>query len=441
MQKLDVSEFPRLSHQQWQEIILKDLRGKELESLDKITEDGIRIRPDYAADNRPEGWEKVSQIVKSAYTRDQWFINQEIKWTDETGGNKKIREVLNSGVDSITISAKNGKVDFESLFATILPQYIEVRFQNSTLSVIRSYYKWAKNQGFDTTLFEGSFGISYFSVSQPEERIEMAEYVLSQFPKMRLCTVYGDEFFNSGATNVQQIAFSLNQAVEIMDELIAHSIDPQKAAQLIDFSFATGSEFFTEIAKFRAFRMLWTIILKEYSVQDVHAHVHGMTAKWTLTEKDVYTNLLRSTTQGLSAVIGGCQTITVVPFDLKKTHGTAFSERMARNAQLIIRDEAFAGKVQDIASGSYFIENHTMKLAKKMWELFLETEKSGGFSTNWTSGTIPNQIEVSRNNAWNAIREGKKTLLGVNKFPNPSDDSIPSKNNSFLTLEDAIKSK
>ena len=155
----------------------------------------------------------------------------------------------------------------------------------------------------------------------------------------------------------------------------------------------------------------------------------------------MYTNLLRSTTQGLSAVIGGCQTITVVPFDLKKTNGTAFSERMARNAQLIIRDEAFAGKVQDIASGSYFIENHTMKLVKKMWELFLETEKSGGFSTNWTSGTIPNQIEVSRNNAWNAIREGKKTLLGVNKFPNPSDDSIPSKNNSFLTLEDAIKSK
>ena len=154
----------------------------------------------------------------------------------------------------------------------------------------------------------------------------------------------------------------------------------------------------------------------------------------------MYTNLLRSTTQALSAVIGGCQTVTVVPFDLRKTHGTAFSERMARNAQLIIRDEAFAGKVQDIASGSYFIDSLSMSLAEKIWALFIDMEKTGGYTSHWGSGKIQQEIEKSRNIAWEEIREGKKTLLGVNKFPNPKDENgDPQNSSSFLSLEDAMK--
>ena len=420
MQKFDLSEFSKVSAQEWQDKIIADLRGKELKSLNKVTRDHITLQPNYTS-GFSEGSDFIHNTVKSSISRDSWFINQEFNCRKPKLANPRILTALNSGVDSIKISVPHD-IDFDILFKDIQPEHIEIRFKNATLDVIYNYFQWSNNQGFDTSLFEGTFEVFYHRIESKNERLELAEKVAEYFPKMSLVNVNGDYFFNQGSNNIQQIAISLSLANEILEEFIDHGIEPQKAASLISFSLAIGADFFSEIAKLRAFRALWDVILQEYDINNHSTKVHGVTSTWNQTVLDLNNNMLRSSTQALSAVLGGCQSITVTPFDASIRRANDFSDRMARNTQIIIRDEAFAGKVTDIASGSYFIENLTTEIAEKAWEFFLEIEKQGGFKANMDNGNISKWVSETRDEAWAKAKSGETTVLGVNKFPNGMED-------------------
>ena len=423
MQKFDLNEFPKVSHQEWQDKIIADLRGKELESLNKETNDHITTVPNYSSETAPdkETTSYIHEIVKTGYTRENWYINQEFNCRKPKLANPRILDALNAGVDSIKISVPHD-VDFDVLFKGIKPEHIEVRFKNATTDLIYSYFQWSKDQGHNTTLFEGTFEVFYHRIDSVEERIELAGKVAEYFPKMSLVNVNGDYFFNQGSNNIQQIAISLSLANEVLEELIDNEIEPEKAANLISFSLATGADFFSEIAKFRAFRALWSVILSEYGIENHQTKIHGVTSTWTQTVLDLNNNMLRSSTQALSAVLGGCQSITVTPFDAAIRRSNDFSDRMARNTQIILRDEAFAGKVTDIASGSYFIESLTNEIAEKSWELFLAIEKQGGFKANMDNANITKWITKSREEAWEKAKSGETTVLGVNKYPNPMEN-------------------
>lgn len=446
MQKFDLNEFNTSSHQEWREKILVDLKGKSLESLDKINNDFLKIRPDYTSEDAIDHStaQFISNNIKNADTKDNWWINQLFTGNDHKSLNEKMLVALNAGVDSISLEISDD-TNFDVLFKDIIPEHIEIRFVNATLAQIKSYLEWAQQHQYDTTLFEGTFEVYYNEINDVTNRIEIAQLILDHFPKMSMVNINGAYFFNQGATNLQQIGISLAMAHEILAELIEHNIAPEKAAHLVSFSFATGADFFGEIAKFRAFKSLWAIILQEYDVQDHPILVHGVTSTWTQTVLDINNNMLRSSTQALSAVLGGCQTITVTPFDASVRPSNDFSERMARNTQLIIRDEAFAGKVTDIASGSYYIEQLTVEVAEKSWEIFLEVEKNGGFLNAFNSGIISNWVTESRDKYWEKAASGETTILGVNKYPNPSEnkealfDEKEKNQMNHLSLSDAIK--
>lgn len=423
MQKFDLKEFPTTTHQEWQEKIIKDLKGKTLESLQKETTDHITIQPHYSKENSVNSatTEFVSEAVKTSYTKNDWYICQEFHCSKPVEANLKMQEALNAGVDSIKISVPND-INFDVLLKEILPEHIEIRFKNATYDLIWNYFQWSKDQNYDSTLFKGTFEVFYHRMDKVDERIELAEKVLEYFPQMSLVNVSGDYFFNQGSNNVQQLAISLSLANELMNEFVNNGIAADKAANLISFSLATGADYFSEIAKFRAFKALWKVILKEYGVADHATHVHGITSTWTQTVLDVNNNMLRGATQALSAILGGCQTVTVTPFDASVRRSNAFSERMARNTQLIIRDEAFAGKVMDVAEGSYFIEQLTSEIAQKAWELFMELEELGGFQVNLKNGKIKAMIESSKAEALAKAKSGETTILGVNKYPNPMEN-------------------
>ncbi len=423
MEKLNFKEFQTTSHQEWQEKIIADLKGKELKSLSRFTQDGIEIQPNYTTENAPssEFSDFVTQSVKSSHTKDNWYITQEFNCRKPAMANTKMLEALNAGVDSVKISVPYN-INFDILFKDILPEHIEVRFKNATYDLIKNYYFWCNDNDYDTRNFEGTFEVFYHRMGDLEERIELANKVLEYFPKMSLINVSGDNFFNQGGSNVQQLAVSMALAHEIFSEMVANEIAPADAAKLISFSFATGTDYFSEIAKYRAFKAIWSIVLKEYGVENHAIRVHGITSAWNQTVLDINNNMLRSSTQALSAVIGGCQSITVLPFDNSVRWSNGFSERMARNTQLIIRDEAFAGKVVDVASGSYFIESLTEKIAEKTWELFVSLEDTGGFKPNMDNGTIPSMIAENREAEWAKAESGDLTVLGVNKYPNPLED-------------------
>jgi methylmalonyl-CoA mutase len=423
MKNFELNEFPKVSHQEWQEKIITDLRGKELESLNKTTQDEIVIQPHYSSKTGPnKGFQRfVHESVKSSYTRESWYINQEFNCRKPIEANTRILQALDAGVDSIKISVPS-EIKFGVLFKDVLPEHIEIRFKNATTDLIYNYFQWAQDKGYDTTKFEGTFEVFYHRIESLDERIELAEKVLEYFPKMSMLNVNGDYFFNQGSTNIQQLAISLSLANELLEELVDNDIPAQKAANLISFSLATGSDFFSEIAKYRAFKALWKIVLKEYGIENHATKVQGITSTWTQTVLDLNNNMLRSSTQALSAVLGGCQTVTVTPFDASVRWANNFSDRMARNTQIILRDEAFAGKVMDVASGSYFIENLTVEIAEKTWKLFLEIEDFGGFKENMDNGTITKWIKESREKAWEKAKSGETTVLGVNKYPNAMED-------------------
>tara|TARA_R110002050_G_scaffold20348_1_gene57677 strand:+ start:67034 stop:68380 length:1347 start_codon:yes stop_codon:yes gene_type:complete len=419
MQKFDLNEFPKSSHQEWQEKIIADLKGKEVTSLNKETRDHLKTVPNYTSETAPskETTQFIHETIKNGYERESWYINQEFNCRKPKEANPRILTALNAGVDSIKISVPHD-VDFDILFKDIKPEHIEIRFKNATTDLIYNYFQWSENQNYNTTLFEGTFEVFYHRIDSLDERIELAEKVAEYFPKMSLVNVNGDYFFNQGSTNVQQIGISISLANEVLEELTSNGISAQKAANLISFSMATGADFFSEIAKFRAFASLWAIVLKEHGIENHPTKIHGITSTWTQTVLDLNNNMLRSSTQALSAVLGGCQSITVTPFDAAIRRANDFSDRMARNTQIIIRDEAFAGKVMDVASGSYFIENLTVDIAEKAWDLFLEIEFQGGFKANMENGNIPTWISKSREEAWEKAKSGETTVLGVNKFPN-----------------------
>ena len=423
MQKFDLNEFNTSSHQEWREKILVDLKGKSLESLDKVNNDHLKIRPDYTSEDaiHHSSAQFISSNIKNADTKENWWINQYFEGTEHKSLNEKILEALNAGVDSIGIQIQDD-TNFDVLFKDIIPEHIEIRFVNATETQIRSYLKWSQQHQYDTALFEGTFEVYYNEIKDVSERIEIAQLILDHFPKMSMVNINGAYFFNQGATNLQQLGISIAMAHEILAELIDHNIAPEKAASLISFTLATGADFFGEIAKFRAFKSLWAVILREYGIQAQPILIHGVTSTWTQTVLDINNNMLRSSTQALSAVLGGCQTITVTPFDASVRPGNDFSERMARNTQLIIRDEAFAGKVTDIASGSYYIEQLTVEVAEKSWAVFLEVEKNKGFLEAFNSGIIAKWIEESRHQYWEQAASGETTILGVNKYPNPSEN-------------------
>ena len=185
MQKFDLNEFPKASHQEWQDKIIADLRGKELESLNKETNDHITTVPNYSSETAPDKDTSnfIHKTVKMGYTRESWYINQEFSCRKPKEANPRILTALNAGVDSIKISVPHD-IDFDVLFKDIKPEHIEVRFKNATLDLIYNYFQWSKNQNYDTTLFEGTFEVFYHRIESLEDRIELAGKVAEYFPKM-----------------------------------------------------------------------------------------------------------------------------------------------------------------------------------------------------------------------------------------------------------------
>jgi methylmalonyl-CoA mutase len=196
------------------------------------------------------------------------------------------------------------------------------------------------------------------------------------------------------------------------------------AASKIRFSFGTGSSYFPEIAKLRAARLLWSVVTNGFhpaNGENIKMDMHCVTSEWNKTVYDPYVNLLRTQTEAMSAIIGGTNSLTVEPFDTVFRHPDEFSERIARNQQLILKEEAYFDKVADPAAGSYYIENLTNLIADNAWKLFIEIEDRGGFLSCLKSGYIQNKLSESAAKRRNDIATRKSVLLGTNQYPNTTE--------------------
>ena len=248
-----------------------------------------------------------------------------------------------------------------------------------------------------------------------------------RFPGMKLLGIHGRNFHQSGATIAQELGYSMAQASDYLAALTELLVPADLVASKISFHLAAGSDYFMELAKFRAARMLWNKLLESYGISDddiPKMYLHAETSRWNQTVYDPYVNLLRSTTEAMSAALAGVDAITVLPFDYPYEIPTDFAERIARNQQILLKEEAYFDRVADPAAGSYYIETLTASIAEAAWKIFQEVEAAGGYTDAFYEGSIQDAIVSAAMQRDKNIALRREILLGTTQYPNPAEEML-----------------
>ena len=443
------TEFPPVSTREWEELIKLDLKGADYEKkLVWQTPEGIPLRPYYREedlkdidylDTLPGEFPYVRGKKK---TSNDWLVRQEIVVDDIDEANLKAIDALMKGAGSIGF-VLDDKPSFTAaeiirLLKDICMSSAEINFSCSRFSmkIFEAIDQENNTRGGALSKLHGSIEYDPFgelvttgNFAAGEQRsFEIASELTGngkKFPNFTVINVNAAIFNNSGGSAVHELAFALSSAAEYLERLTGMGHTAEEVAENIRITFATGSNYFMEIAKFRAARYLWSKMLEAWEINPEVAGklvIHAVTSRWNKTIYDPYVNMLRSTTESMAAILGGADSLTVEPFDkhFRKQTGV-FSERIARNTQLVLKEEAYFDKVADPAAGSWYIESLTSSLIDEAWKLFLETTGEGGFSEAFKKGFIQNKIEETANKRNGFLAGRRDILLGTNQYPNPSE--------------------
>jgi len=415
-------QFPPVSTKEWMDKINADLKGADFSGkLVWRTNEGLEVMPFY----RMEDTEKLPFVNtlpgEFPYLRGKkirnngWLVRQNIEVNDYRAANKKALTVLMKGIDSLGFQINDpesvSKSNFEDLLKDIHIEIIEVNFlcNGKAKEILDIIKEIVSERGLKPAEIKGAVeadplgrlmanGTLCVPVNEGFDYLASLTSSAAVLPEFKTIHINAGNFSNAGAGIVQELAYGLSSGNEYLAQLTSRGVDPVLAASKIRFSFATGPDYFMEIAKLRAARLLWSLVLKGYipdGYEELCMNIHCVTGRWNKSLNDPHVNMLRTQTEAMSAILGGTDSLTVEPFDTVSGKPDEFSERIARNQQLILKEEAYFDKVADPAAGSYYIENLTNMIAEKCWELFIELEESGGFLSVLESGYISEKLSQS----------------------------------------------
>ncbi len=441
------SEFQAPTTQEWLDKIEVDLKGADFQKkLVWRTNEGFNVQPFYrredlkdlkAVDSLPGEFPFIRGNKKD---NNLWFVRQEIDVEDAKAANAKALDILNKGVDSLgfKIPGKNISKEFiATLLDGILPQYVELNFktcQRHCVELAQILVEYFKEKNYPLAELKGSINFDPISkilckgkdVSAVLNEAKPLIEALAELPGYKCINVNSVALNNAGAYIYQELGYALAWGAEYMNVLTEAGVDATEAAKRIKFNMGVSDNYFMEIAKFRAARMLWAQIVKQYEPKcdcACQMHVCAMTSEYNQTLFDSYVNLLRSQTEAMSAAIANVDSIVVTPFDKPYETPTDFAERIARNQQLLLKEEAHFDKLVDVAGGSYTIEHLTDAIAKEGWKLFLAVENAGGFLAECLNGNIQNAVNASNDKRHADAAKRKEFILGTNQFPNFTETS------------------
>ncbi len=439
------AEFPPVSTEQWEEVIIKDLKGADYEKkLVWKTEEGFSVRPYYRAENL-EGLKHLGgeagafPFVRGTKDNNNWLVRQDY-CACQCGfeaANAQAVDGLKKGVESVGFCIDGKKAISEAEMNTLLKGIdlakVEVNFTGcccASVEIINSFLAVAKAQGvgaedlkasFDYDPLRGLNQTGAFCSDKSMDNLKAVVDAVAEYPRVRVIGVEAYSFNDAGSNISQELGFGLAMGSEYINRLMELGLSADDAARRIKFTFAVGSTYFMEIAKFRAARMLWANVVKAYgSEKDCcqKMKIHAVTSEWNMTVYDPYVNMLRGTTEAMSAAIAGVDSLEVLPFDYPFRAPGEFSNRIARNTQSILKEEANFDKVVDPAAGSYFIENLTQSISETAWKLFTEVENMGGYVEAFKAGFIQNTIKATADARDKKIETRRAIILGSNQYPN-----------------------
>lgn len=432
-------QFPPITTQEWRAKVEADLKGVPFDKkLVWRTNEGFNVQPMYRAEDIEEFKTTDSNpgeypFVRGTRTDNDWLARQEIIADTPAEANEKAKDVLTKGITSLGFNAYDAD---EATIATLLDGIdtakVEINFKSCpkrTPQLVKALVSYLKEKGTEKS-FHGSVDFNPFRrplkhgepfggniVAIAKEMLEAAEPV----PGLKLFGVDSDSFCNAGAYIYQELGYALAWGAEWLTMLTEAGVAVDTVAERIKFNMGISSNYFMELAKFRAARMLWAQIVKQYNPESDDAckmASHATTSRFNQTIYDAHVNLLRSQTECMSAALAGVDSITVTPFDAPYKRPDDFSERIARNQQFLLKEESHLDKVVDPAGGSYYVETLTVAIANEAWKLFLNVEDEGGFEKAVNEGKIQAEIRETSAKRHNDVARRKEILLGTNQYPN-----------------------
>ena len=417
MEKPLFDEFDPVSAKAWKQQIQYDLKGKDYnENLVWESPEGIHIKPFYHRDDLQNVDLITSQRPLS------WQIAQEILVADTAKANSKALDILQRGAESLIFTLPSESIEIDRLLAGIDTEKVPVQFNFRFLSL--DYLKKCLNGSENST---GNLHLNidiighlaktgnwFFNENKDFGILRDILAANSQRKTANMMGIDASLYQNAGANIVQQLAYALAHANEYLNRLDSGSIGK------LTFNIAVGSHYFFEIAKIRALRKLWETLAPEYGLPtECHITAHPSQRNKTLYDYNV--NMLRTTTECMSAILGGADTVCNLPYDALFDKDNEFAERIARNQLLILKEESYFDAIENPASGSYYIESLTQQLAEKALVPFKDIELNGGFLKQLKSHTIQRKIKESAQKEQHLFDTEKEILVGTNAYQNPAD--------------------
>lgn len=405
------NQFEPISTKQWKQQIQFELKGLDYnETLVWESPEGIKVKPFYHND------ETLSNISTVA-PKKPFTIIQNIFVHDVRKSNARALDTLQRGAESIRFTFENDSVSMEQLMQNLPLQNITYYFHLPFLSIdlVNTIHTFAtKNNATVYTLID--------PIGHLEKEGNWFENLEKDFEKLNaiasktsipFLTISSGIYQNAGANIVQQLAYTLAHINEYFNRIPAIN-------QPISVEISVGTNYFFEIAKLRAFRILINTLASAYD-HNLECHVIATPTKRNKTVYDYNVNMLRTTTECMSAILGGADGVTNLPYDALYHKDNEFGDRIARNQLLVLKHESYFDKVNNPADGAYYIESVTEQLAEKALELFKDIEKNGGLISQLIDGTIQRKINESAHKEQELFDSGKEVLLGTNKYPNKND--------------------
>jgi methylmalonyl-CoA mutase len=417
-----LGEFPPVSTQSWEDVIRKDLKGADYaKKLIWQTDEGLAVKPYYRSEDVADLQYPLASpgefpYARSARASGDWRIREEIDLADPEAANRAALAAVVAGAEEIAFSntAIRNSSDLGLLLANL--QEIPLHFEDAGESLLN--------------LLVERLNLRPQSVSagwNPLADVEFAAKVAGSAPAGFVpFTIHAEEFEESGATAVEEVGFALAAGIDYLAEMQSRKIAIDRAAEWVAFSFAIGASFFFQIAKLRAFRMLWARAVESFggSAESAKARIYARTSHWNETVYDPHVNVLRGTTEAMSAVMGGANSVTVAPFDECYKRPDEDSRRLARNTQILLRQESHLEKVADPGAGSYSLEAITDFIAKDGWKRMQEIEAAGGYGKALAGGMISKSLEKSMAAKDKAVQSRRRVFTGTNQFANLKEKAL-----------------
>lgn len=479
-----LEEFPAATPEQWRVAAEKLLKGAPYEKvMERQTPEGIRLEPIFwkdvleslpASGTQPGFDGYLRGTTASGYRVQPWEIAQELPYGTPTEFNEAAKADMMRGQDALNVildlatlkgldpdHAQAGEVgacglsiacleDIKVAFNEIMPEAVSfhIRTGCSGLAVGSIFFAWLKENGVALDSVKGSLGMDPIAVRAAsgqlpaelaellDEQSVLAEFCAKEAPSIKSVGVSTLPYHQAGASAVEELGIALATGAAYLTELTERGLDIEDAAKQIRFSFCIGPNFFMEIAKLRAARVLWAQVVAAFggSAEAQKITMHARTGLYNKTKKDPYVNMLRTTTEAMSGVIGGVDSLCVGNFDEVTRLPDTFSRRISRNTQVILQEECELTSVVDPAGGSWAVEWLTGQVSEKAWAFFKEIEAKGGIVSTIKDGFIAETLAKTAAGQEKQLNQRRVSLVGTNVYPNLEEEELETRLPNYVEL-------